>query len=156
MFGRSWQGGEATILERRLLEVFRGGEAGQPRRRVFEYIADVRPDSGARAFRATIPEPSKSLLGLVEYRDSFESPNTGQTVRVRFRPRDQKVEFDKTEWSAPAGSSAAGAAPETAERGTSAQADRLERLDALAELHARGVLDDVELATETAKILGEG
>lgn len=98
MFGGDWEDAEATIVDRRLIREVHGGEGGILSRQVFEYIADVRPDSGTSAFRATVQEPSKSaLFGLVSYQGLFASPQVGQQVRVKFRAKDQHVEFDTSD-----------------------------------------------------------
>jgi Short C-terminal domain len=89
MFGRDWESAKATIVTRRLIEQGHGGEGGHLSYEVYEYIADVQPDSGAPAFRAPIKEPFNGL--------TFQSPDVGQTVQVKFQRKDQHVKFDRAD-----------------------------------------------------------
>ena len=55
-----------------------------------EYIADVQPDSGGPAFRATFKEHFSG-----QFRNAgIHRPDVGEQARVAFDPRSHKVEFD--------------------------------------------------------------
>jgi hypothetical protein len=69
MFGRDWESAQATIVMRRLIDQGHGGEGGHLSYEVYEYIADVGPDSGATLFRATVTEPFNGV--------HFRSPDVG-------------------------------------------------------------------------------
>jgi hypothetical protein len=104
MFGRGWEAAVATIVSRRLVAEghssgggggtggahgLDGIGGGRPMYwEEFEYTADVRPDSGAAPFQATINEPRNGI--------HFHTPDAGQVVRVKFNA-DQKVKFDHSD-----------------------------------------------------------
>lgn len=89
MFGRDWERADATIITRRLVGQGHTGEGGVLSWQEYEYIADVRPDSGAAPFRATLSEPRNGIR--------FHTPDVGQLVRVKFNAKDQKVKFDHSD-----------------------------------------------------------
>jgi hypothetical protein len=64
MLGLGWQDAQATIVIRRLVgkstQPDMGEFAGQGVE-VYEFIADVRPDDGGAAFRATVKEPFNAI-----------------------------------------------------------------------------------------------
>jgi hypothetical protein len=91
MFKRGWEPGQATIVARRDskgLAALRDTQYG--RSWSYDYVVDVRPDSGAPVFRATF---------TVHFSDSFRSggrrPLAGEQARVFFDPRSHEVEFDR-------------------------------------------------------------
>jgi hypothetical protein len=86
MFGRDWEAAEATIVTRRLVAQGHGGEGGHLSWEQYEYVADVRPDDGAAAFRAVVQEPRNGI--------HFQAPDVGQVVRVKFHAKDHHVKFD--------------------------------------------------------------
>lgn len=93
MFGRGLEQGQAVIVARETHEgTYRRGinlyaPTGQYNH-VYDYVADVEPDSGAPAFRATFTEMFES--------DEEYRPVVGDRSRVRFHPKDQSVEFDRS------------------------------------------------------------
>jgi hypothetical protein len=90
MFGGDWETADATIVTRRLVgQGHVGNEGARALWQEYEYIADVRPDSGAAPFRATLNEPRNGMW--------FHTPAVGQRVRVKFHAKDQKVKFDRSD-----------------------------------------------------------
>ena len=91
MFGSDWESAEAKIVARRLHSESHGGGYDQPSYddENFEYVVDVRPKSGAASFRATIKDPFNQI--------SFRQPDVGMVVQVKFRHKDQKVKFDRSD-----------------------------------------------------------
>ena len=82
VLGRGWEQGEAQIVARRVLQ------KGTDRYHVaYEYIADVRPEGPAAPFRATFKERF--------YGGECHEPDPGEVVRVRFRSKNNEVEFDR-------------------------------------------------------------
>jgi hypothetical protein len=65
------------------------GRGGHLSYQEFEYIADVKPDSGAPRFRATVQEPRNGI--------HFRAPEVGQVVRVKFHPKNEHVKFDRSD-----------------------------------------------------------
>jgi hypothetical protein len=82
MFGRGWERGQATIVERRPLSA---GPHGITTR--WSYVGDVTPDSGAPVFRATFDDPH--LNGVMN------SPRPGAVVAVKFNPKNREVKLDR-------------------------------------------------------------
>ncbi len=85
MFWFGWKEGSATVVARRLIKEFytsTGGEGRTTKVRKFELILDVRPPDGSPRFRATC-------------RTSSFDPVQGYEVWVKFKPKSQKVKFDK-------------------------------------------------------------
>jgi hypothetical protein len=80
MFGSRWDKAEATILAS--MPKY-GGDGTSP---TYEFVAEVRPDSGAPAFRATIKDPMIAL--------DFWRPSVGDVVSVLVKSNG-KVKFDK-------------------------------------------------------------
>jgi hypothetical protein len=91
MFGQDWEPAVAKIVARRLDSKGHGGGYDMPSYSVenYEYVLDVRPESGAAPFRATIKDPFNEI--------SFKQPNEGTVVRVKFHPKDHKVKFDRSD-----------------------------------------------------------
>jgi hypothetical protein len=57
----------------------------------YEYIADVQPDSGAPAFRATFKEHFSG-----QFRNAgIHRPDVGDQARVKLDSKSHKVEFDR-------------------------------------------------------------
>ena len=81
MFGHHWEKAEATIVLRQVK-----GASGSGATTVDEFVADVRPASGA-PFRATIQEPTIAT--------NFWSPSVGDVVSVLIDAERGKVKFDK-------------------------------------------------------------
>jgi hypothetical protein len=92
MFGRGKESGQATIIARQTHEGgYRKGvnfyaPTGQYHH-VYDYIADVTPDDGGTAFRATFVEMFESDT---EYR-----PMTGDVAVVKIDPKTNAVKFDR-------------------------------------------------------------
>lgn len=84
LLGRGWEAGTATIIARKPLSA---GSHGITTR--WSYVADVRPDSGAPAFRATFDDPH---LG-----GELISPQEGAVVRVKCRPASKDVKLDRSD-----------------------------------------------------------
>jgi len=84
MFGKNWEHGQATIIERKPLSA---GPHGITTR--WSYIGDVTPDSGASTFRATFDDPH--LNG------ELVSPEVGTVVAVRFNPDTREVKLDRSD-----------------------------------------------------------
>lgn len=84
MLGRGWESGTATIIARKPLSA---GSHGITTR--WSYVADVRPDSGAPAFRATFDDPH--LNG------ELVSPHEGAVVRVKCKPASKDVKLDRSD-----------------------------------------------------------
>jgi hypothetical protein len=84
VLGRGWEGGTATIVARKPLSA---GPHGITTR--WSYVADVRPDSGAPAFRATFDDPR--LNG------ELISPQEGAVVRVKCKPQSKDVKLDRSD-----------------------------------------------------------
>jgi hypothetical protein len=80
MFGSHWDKAEATIAAR--LPKFSGDGTSVS----YEFVADVRPESGAPAFRATLKPPTIAT--------DFWPPNIGDVVSVLVKSNG-KVKFDK-------------------------------------------------------------
>jgi hypothetical protein len=93
MFKRGWQDGEAQIVARQTHEgMYRNG---------INVYADVTPDGGGSAFRATFVEMFES--------DTERRPLPGETARVTFDPKSQEAKFDrKVLWQEAKASKAAG------------------------------------------------
>jgi hypothetical protein len=154
VFGRDWEGGTALIVARRntVHQV-----ASAP---IYEYVADISPDSATPAFRATIDSPT-----ILDY-SKFQPPDVGDSVRVKFHPKSRKVKFDKSDPTLdarPAAQAARaefesladlppGAVPAGASDGGPAPVEQLQKL---ADPHDRGALTDAEFAAEKAKLLSE-
>ena len=176
MFGR-WEFGRATIVARQVHEgMYHAQGPTGPYHTTYDYVADVEPDSGAPAFRATFTE---LFTGDIE-----RQPDVGDQARVKFHAKDHKTKFDRSALaeeasaekdadrrefdalahSAPAASAAA-ARPAPSDPPGPAQApaagpadgpvDRLKRLEELAGLRDRGVLSEAEFAAEKQKILAD-
>jgi hypothetical protein len=84
VFGRSWQPGSATIVASRDAKV-----SGDGLVTVREFVADVRSDDGATAFRTVLKEPRIAT--------DFWRPNDGDTVRVQIDARRQQARFDTSD-----------------------------------------------------------
>ena len=84
MLGRGWEAGSATIIARKPLSA---GPHGVTTR--WSYVADVRPDGGAPAFRATFDDPH--LNG------ELISPQEGAVVRVKCKPSSKDVKLDRSD-----------------------------------------------------------
>ncbi|WP_183099767.1 hypothetical protein [Nocardioides pelophilus] len=85
MFEWGWQEGTATVVARRLIKEWRSAQTAHSRggkRRKFEFILDVRPADGSPRFRATCE-------------NSWHDPVQGDEVPVQYKPKSQKVRFDK-------------------------------------------------------------
>ena len=90
MFKSGWRNGQARIVAREFHQgQVRSGinvYANTEYETVFDYVADVEPDSGGSPFRATFTELFKSNLE--------RQPAIGDLVRVKFDPKSQDVRFD--------------------------------------------------------------
>ncbi len=84
MFGRAWEHGRATIVERKPLSA---GPHGITTR--WSYVGDVRLDSGEPAFRATFDDPH--LNG------ELISPVKGAVVAIKFHRKSRKVKLDRSD-----------------------------------------------------------
>jgi hypothetical protein len=80
MFGSHWDKAEATIVAS--LPKFTGDGTSPS----YDFVADVRPESGAPAFRATLKEPTIAI--------DFWRPGIGDVVSVLVKSNG-KVKFDK-------------------------------------------------------------
>jgi hypothetical protein len=100
VFGRDWEGGTAVIVARRntVHQV-----ASAP---IYEYVADITPDSRGAAFRATIESPT-----IIDH-SKFQPPDVGDSVRVKINPKSMKVKFDKSDLTLDATSAARAARAE--------------------------------------------
>lgn len=77
MLGRNWAGAQATIVERRMVKEWHSNSALGESARMYEYLADIRPDDGTPAFRASLYDPTDG--------SHFRAPEIGAVVRVKFR-----------------------------------------------------------------------
>jgi hypothetical protein len=182
VFGRGWEHGTATIVTRRnskgVQAALRDTQFGASW--MYDYVADIHPDSDAPVFRATF---TVHFTG----RDA-RRPDVGEQASVRFDPRSGKVEFDHSalkedrrtaeQASRAAFDAAASGAPasgvsrserinadraamvnrlkaiqEKADELSATASDPVERLERLAALRDRGVLSDAEFEAQKAKIL---
>ena len=84
MFGRAWERGQATIVERKPLSA---GPHGITTR--WSYVGDVRLDSGEPAFRSTFDDPH--LNG------ALISPTKGAVVGIKFQRKTRKVKLDRSD-----------------------------------------------------------
>jgi hypothetical protein len=101
MFKRGWEYGQAWIVGRETSDhMYRSGlNWYAPTGRyhwVYDYVADVEPDSGAPTFRAKFTE----LFNDDE--DHVRRPKVGDQARVKFDPKSHEVEFDRSELRADA------------------------------------------------------
>jgi len=80
MFGSHWDKAEATIVAS--LPKYTGDGTSPS----YEFVADVRPENGAPAFRATLKEPTIAI--------DFWRPGIGDVVSVLVKSNG-KVKFDK-------------------------------------------------------------
>lgn len=86
MVGRGAEPGVATIVARKNVGMRTTGGISA----TYEYIADVQPDSGGPAFRATFKEHFSG-----QFRNAgIRRPDVGEQARVTFDPRSHKVDFD--------------------------------------------------------------
>jgi hypothetical protein len=86
VLGREAEPGVATIVARKNVGMRTTGGISA----TYEYIADVQPDSGGPAFRATFKEHFSG-----QFRNAgIHRPDVGEQARVTFDPRSHKVEFD--------------------------------------------------------------
>jgi len=81
VFGRSWQDGEATIVDVRTKKTSGDGMVS-----IHEFVADVRV-AGASPFRTVMQEPAIAT--------NFWAPSIGQIVRVHADVKRRKAKFDK-------------------------------------------------------------
>jgi Short C-terminal domain len=81
MFGRDKEHGQATVVAREVDDA-----ASDRYHNGWTYVADVQPDSGAPAFRAT-------FRARFSHTEEFHEPVVGEQIRVTF-DKDQQVEFD--------------------------------------------------------------
>jgi hypothetical protein len=89
VFGRGAESGVATIVARKDVGMRTTGGISA----TYEYIADVQPDSGEPAFRATFKEHFSG-----QFRNAgMRRPEVGEHAPVTFDPRSHKVEFDRAE-----------------------------------------------------------
>ena len=92
MFKIGWKQGQATVIARETHEgQYRRGinvyaPTGQYHH-VYDYVADVEPDDGSLAFRATFTEMFKS--------DVDRRPLVGEKAKVKFNPKTQETLFDR-------------------------------------------------------------
>ena len=87
MFGRGWEEGDATVIARRLHEgMYRGQAATGLYHSTYDYVVDVRPDSGALTFRATF---------TALFQSDMVTPNVGDEIRVKCNPEKQEAKLDK-------------------------------------------------------------
>jgi hypothetical protein len=87
MFGRGQQYGEATIVARQAHEgLYHMKDHTGIYRNIWDYIADVVPEDGAPAFRATFIELFEGFDG--------RQPDVGEQARVKYG-KDRKVEFER-------------------------------------------------------------
>ena len=95
MLGRHWEYGNARVVDRQVVRTGKHGSWSSTDRyhTAYEYIADVEPDSGAPPFRATFKERF--------YKGKYHEPQVGEHARVKFQPKDQEVEFDRSALQAP-------------------------------------------------------
>ena len=178
MFGHRWERTRATVIASQQMDdkpVYTHHGGGTLRRRQ-EYVLDVRPPGGGPVFRTTVLSP----LDV----DSLRDLSVGEVVPVLYKARSKKVKFDTSDpsMSHEAAKTAqrarfeeiAHAAPGSGPGADQASADgserrrpdlsrdallrqaaeRLDRLQQLADLHARGVLNEAEFEAEKAKLLG--
>lgn len=137
MFGRGWEPGSATIVERHAK--LRGDVGHSPQ---YRFVADVAVP-GTSPFRAKLRSP----LWLP---DRFLAPQPGQVVRVKADAKRQKAKFDLSDpWlQRNRGNLAAMLQGFVAEReaaGPASQAGiRSEQLRQLAALKEQGRLTDAE------------
>jgi len=83
MFGRGWEPAQATILAVK----FNAGPTGSHSSGIrAEFVADVQPESGTPAFRATFKQPFNKA--------NFHRPDVGQFVQVKFDAKSKEVKFD--------------------------------------------------------------
>jgi hypothetical protein len=87
MFGRGGHRGEATIIARQAHEglYHMKGHTGVYRN-IWDYIADVVPEDGEPAFRATFTELFEGFDG--------RQPDVGEQAPVKYG-KDRKVQFDR-------------------------------------------------------------
>ena len=84
--GRGAEPGVATIVARKNVGMRTTGGISA----TYEYIADVQPDSGGPAFRATFKAHFSG-----QFRNAgMHRPDVGEQARVTFDPRRHKIEFD--------------------------------------------------------------
>src|SRR5438067_12612691 len=89
MFGAGWEDGSATIVARQTHEgIYHGQGPTGLYHQVYDYVADVQPDTVSPPFRATFTE--------LYSRDYEQQPNVGDVVRVKFHARKQKVKLDRS------------------------------------------------------------
>jgi hypothetical protein len=156
--------GTATIVAREQA----GWSEWLPAHRSFAYhfVADVQPDSGAPVFRAEFTQPQEDI----------RMPEVGEQARVRFHPRSEKVELDKSELrnareqaqelaterfeaiaDAPPGSSPPGSAPPSAPAPVPDGQDTLADISATAGRLRAGTADLTETlaAIKSARAAGD-
>jgi hypothetical protein len=91
MFGHHWESGQATIVA--LKEIPSIGTDGLGRKyRSYEYVADVRPDSGGPVFRATMDEPFNESSDIHGF--GWHQPGVGEVIPVKCDPGREKAKFD--------------------------------------------------------------
>ncbi len=76
MLGRDWAGAQATIVQRRMVKEWHSNSALGESARMYEYLADVRPDDGTPAFRASLYTPPTG--------PTFSSPTSGRSSESSF------------------------------------------------------------------------
>jgi hypothetical protein len=95
VLGIGWEDARAVIVSRRLVGKVTepdGGEFAGQGVEVYEYIADVHPDDGSAAFRATLQEPHIAI--------TFKAPEVGQVVLVKYNHAEgdaHKVKFNRAD-----------------------------------------------------------
>jgi hypothetical protein len=88
VLGRGWESGVATIVARQTHEGMYHSQAGAGlRHHTYDFVADVRPDSGAPVFRATFTE---LFRGVQDRR-----PDVGDVAKVKFQAKSKSVKFDR-------------------------------------------------------------
>ena len=88
MLGRGWEDGKARIVARKTHEgIYHLQGPGGLYHSTYDYVVDVQPDSGAPTFRASLTE--------LFHTDERE-PDVGDWARVKFRPKDNAVKFDRS------------------------------------------------------------
>jgi hypothetical protein len=84
MFGKKWEYGQARIVACQLHQTI-SPRAG---RLLYDFVADITPDSGGAPFRATFT----TAFDFVEDYDVI--PSVGEDVRARFRPGGEHPNLD--------------------------------------------------------------
>lgn len=85
VFGHAWEPGQATIVALKETSAATTGEHGSFRA-LYEYVADVQPDSGGAMFRTEMDEPFEI--------PNWFSPGVGDVLPAQCDPRRGKAKFD--------------------------------------------------------------